>query len=146
MRSDILQTHEDVYTRRCPAQDSFYRTSSSNLPTLTLILAVRVSKHRCASSLYALRAQTHILAIRKLLHTCLSCNFPILTQYSSQQESVAKNARASTLSNFQTRTPTVDWLHRPLPDVPCSLTDYKSIDLRRQQSHDDRNVSVSIVT
>jgi hypothetical protein len=33
----------DIYTRRCPTQDSFYRTSSGNLLTLAHYLAVRVS-------------------------------------------------------------------------------------------------------
>jgi hypothetical protein len=66
------------------------------------------------------------------IHTCFSCNFPILTQFSNQQESVAKHthtyARTSTLGDCRTRT------------------DYKSIEVRRQQSRDHRHVSVSIVT
>jgi hypothetical protein len=33
----------DVYTQRCPTQDSFYRTYSGNLPTRTHTLAVRKS-------------------------------------------------------------------------------------------------------
>jgi hypothetical protein len=60
-------------------------------------------------------------------HTCFSRNFSILTQSSNQQESVPKCTHASTLGDFQT------W------------TDYKSIDVCRQQSRDHRNVSVSIV-
>jgi hypothetical protein len=60
-------------------------------------------------------------------HSCFSRNFPILTQSSSQQESVAKYTRESTLGDFQTRI------------------DYKSMKVRRQQSRDHRNVSVSTV-
>jgi hypothetical protein len=60
-------------------------------------------------------------------HTCFPRNFPIVTQSSNQQQSAAKHTLASTLGDFQTRT------------------DYKSIEVRRQQSRDYRNVSVSIV-
>jgi hypothetical protein len=38
-----------VYTQRCPTQDSFYMTSSGNLPTRTHILAVRKSPNTRAS-------------------------------------------------------------------------------------------------
>jgi hypothetical protein len=37
-----------VYNLRCPTQESFYRTSSGNLPTRTQILAVRESPNTCA--------------------------------------------------------------------------------------------------
>jgi hypothetical protein len=60
------------------------------------------------------------------IHVFFSRHFPLLTQSSNQQESVAKHARASTLGDFQTRT------------------DYKSIEVRRQ-TRDHRNVSVPIV-
>jgi hypothetical protein len=60
-------------------------------------------------------------------HTCFSRNFPILTQPFNQKQSVAKHTPTSTLCDFQTRT------------------DYKSIEVRRQQYRDHRNVSVSIV-
>jgi hypothetical protein len=38
-----------VYVQRCPTQDSFYRTSSGNLPTRTHILAVRKSPNTGSS-------------------------------------------------------------------------------------------------
>jgi hypothetical protein len=40
-----------VYTQRCPTQDSFYRTSSGNLPTQTHILAVRKSPNTPGQSI-----------------------------------------------------------------------------------------------
>jgi hypothetical protein len=59
-------------------------------------------------------------------HTCFSRNFLINTQSSNQKQSVAKHTPTSTLGDIQTRT------------------DYKSIEVRRQQYRDHRNVSVSI--
>jgi hypothetical protein len=61
-----------VYTQRCPTQDSFYRTSSGNLPTQTHILAVRKSPNtgaRPASTFFGHKLtflqsgsfQTHVL-------------------------------------------------------------------------------------
>jgi hypothetical protein len=61
-----------VYTQRCPTQDSFYMTSSGNLPTRTHILAVREIPHtgaRPASTFFGHKLsflqsgnfQTHVL-------------------------------------------------------------------------------------
>jgi hypothetical protein len=115
----------------------------------------RVSKHGCAPSLYVLWAQTHILAIRKLPdppgQSIVHCN--------NSRESLAGSRYELT-----PQTPTVDWLHRPRPAVHSSLTDwlmssnqkesvakhtrtstlgyfqsrtdYKSVEVRRQQSLD----------
>jgi hypothetical protein len=61
-----------VYTQRCPTRDSFYMTSSGNLPTRTHILAVSKSPHtgaRPASTFFVHKLsflqsesfQTHVL-------------------------------------------------------------------------------------
>jgi hypothetical protein len=61
-----------VYTQRCPTHDSFYMTSSDNLPTRTHILAVSKSPHtgaRPASTFFGHKLsflqsgsfQTHVL-------------------------------------------------------------------------------------
>jgi hypothetical protein len=120
-----MSTHTCIYTERCPTQDSFYRTSSGNLPTRTHILAVRKSPAGPASMFFG-----HKLAFLQSgsfqTHVLLS-QFPN-TKSSNQQESVAKHTRTSTLGDFQT------W------------TQYKSIEVCRQQSRDHRNNSVTIVT
>jgi hypothetical protein len=114
-----------VYTKRCSTQDYFYRTSSGNLPTRTHILAVSkspITGTRPASTFFG-----HKLSF---LQSGSLQTHVLLSQFSkssNQQESVAKHTRTSTLVNFQTRT------------------DYKSIEVRRQQYRDHRYVSVSIV-
>jgi hypothetical protein len=104
-----------------------HKTPSGNLPTQTHTCNQEISKHGCAQPLRSSGTNSHSCNQEVSKHTCFSHNFQILTQYSNQKESVAKHTRMSTLGDFQT------WTH------------YKSVEVRRQQSHDPRNISVSIV-
>jgi hypothetical protein len=116
-----------VYTQRCPTQDSFYMTSSGNIPTRTHILAVLQSPNtgtRPASTFFGHKL-SFLQSESFQTHVFLS-QFPS-TNSVFQPEAVRRQTRTSTLGDFQSRT------------------DYKSIEVRRQQSRDHRNVSVSIV-
>jgi hypothetical protein len=119
--------HTRVYTQRCPTQDSFYRTSSGNLPTRTHILAVRKSTKtgtRPASTFFG-----HKLSF---------------LQSGSFQTHVLLYQFPNTNSVFQppgVRSQTHTRLHSAISKH--GLT--KSVEVRRQQSRDHRNVSVSIV-
>jgi hypothetical protein len=94
---------------------------------LTFLQSVNLQTQVRAQPLCSSGTNSHSCSQEASKHTCLSRNFPILTQSSNQKESIAKHTRTFTLGDFQTRT------------------DYKSIEDRRQQSCEHRNVSVSIV-
>jgi hypothetical protein len=95
-----------IYTQPCPTQESFYRTSSGNLPTRTHILAVRKSPNTGAgpastffghrlSFLQSGSFQTHVLLSQ----------FPS-TNSVFQPTGVHSQTHTlmSTLGDFQTRT------------------------------------------
>jgi hypothetical protein len=137
IQSAILQTHvRRLHSAMSHTRILLYRTSSGNLPTRIHILAVSKSPNtgeRPASTLFGyklsfLQSASFQTCQENPSSTVTTHVFlPIVTQSSNQQESVAKLTRASALCDFQKRT------------------DYKSIEVRRQQSRDHRNVSVSIV-
>jgi hypothetical protein len=106
-----------IYTLRCPTQDSFYRTSSGNLPIRTHILTVRKSPNTGAhpattffghklSFLQSRSFQTHMLLSQ----------FPNTNSVFQPTGVHSKYARKSTLGDFQART------------------HYKSTEVHRQQS------------
>jgi hypothetical protein len=116
-----------VYTQRCPTQDSFYRTSSGNLPKRTHILAARKSPNtgvRPASTSFG-----HKLSF---------------LQSGSFQTQVFLSQFPDTNSVFQptgVRSQTHARLHSAISKHGLTT---KSIEARRQQSRNHRNASVSI--